>query len=86
MLVIKNRKYFEHVKKFAQKIGFKEQLASKLKYLSEFGNNTRCILYKDFEANSFQFSIESKGKNGQYAFWINGGLIFTEGKGWFVHT
>ena len=86
MLVVKNKEYLEQVRKFAFKISLLEQLESKLKYLSEYGNKTRCSLYRDFEANSFQFSMESKNDSGEYYFWFNGGLIFTKGKGWFIHT
>ena len=76
-------KYLEEVRAFADKVGKRENLEDKLKYLGNYACNgdrpqdyTRCILSKDYAPYSFYFVMQVKEKDGSYKFWFNGGLIF----------
>lgn len=65
----------------AQKLGLEEQLNGKLAYLANYAcqedpTATQCTLYKDFAPLSFEFVITKKQKDGTYAHWFNGGLIY----------
>ena len=83
MLVIMDEKYLEEVKAFADKIGLREQLDEKLKYLDEYAEHgdrgkTVCRLGKDFAPYSFAFTMlkrtSTEGK--EYEYFFNGGLLF----------
>ncbi len=82
-----NKAYYEEVLAKADEIGLEEQLQNQLKFLAEYGcwredgtpgnfNQTRCELYKDFAPLSFGFVMKKLGKDRDYQFFFNGGLLF----------
>jgi hypothetical protein len=71
--------YLKQVEAFAEKVGLREQLDEKLKYLGGYagGVNTRCTLYKDFAPASFEFVMERRDcVHTPWKRWFNGGLIY----------
>ncbi len=77
MLDDKTHGYLDEVRKFAKKINMDKQLQKELDYLSSYsGNDTRCILMKDFAPYSFTFLMQKEAKDGEYQDWFNGGLVF----------
>lgn len=79
MLEITNQDYFNSVMEFAVKTSQVSQLQSKLDYLNNYGSGankeTKCLLYKDFAPNSFEFTMLEK-RNGEFSPMFNGGLIY----------
>jgi len=92
--------YVDEVKKFADSVGLREQLDSKLKYLEEYGDGTsRCRLFKDFAKHSFSFIVDKLDKDGHWVVWFSGALIYhgpqagetfavnvNDTVGWSIHT
>jgi len=82
MVEVKCQEAYSEALEFAEKIGLKEQLISKIEYLNSYANseddpnNTKCMLYKDWAPYSFGFTMLKKNKAGEYVRWFNGGLIF----------
>ena len=79
-LEIDSQNYFDEVMAFAEKVGLREQLQSKLDYLATYAEHgdvgkTRCLLYRDWAPQSFAFVIQLRENDG-YKNWFNGGLIF----------
>lgn len=72
--------YLEEVRKFADKVGLREQLEEKLEYLGTYAEylDTKCYLGKDFAPYSFSFTMmrRDKGSEEDYQYWFNGGCIF----------
>lgn len=78
MLVVKDKKHFKEVKKFAEKIGKESNLQQALDYLDRYSGEgrTRCTLYKDFAPFSFEFLMERKKEDGEFEPWFNGGIVW----------
>lgn len=68
----------EATRKFAAEIGLLAQLEEKLRYLDQYASprTTRCTLYHDFAPHSFGFTMEARGKDGEWRVLFEGGLIF----------
>lgn len=65
---------------FADSIGLRQQLDSKLEYLRTYAahrgeDNVRCELYPDFAPHSFRFVMKIR-KEEKFEYWFNGGLIY----------
>ena len=76
MIDDKTNGYIDEVKAFAERTGRSDQLQGELDYLSNYGGQeTRCVLYKDFAPMSFYFEMQAR-KGGEWKHWFNGGLIF----------
>jgi len=63
------KEYLEEVRAHADKIGLREQLESRLKYLDRYANQdnnfndkTECVLFKDFAPYSFEFLIKLRAR------------------------
>ena len=89
MLKFVNQETKEKVKevyKFASSLeGDQKQknFADRILYLATYGQaDNVCILYPDFAPHSFTFSLVDS--NNEMI--ISGGLIYSEGWGWSVHT
>lgn len=78
MLIVYDKKYFEEVKAFAEKIGLGKQLQKKLDYLDNFRskNETECHLHRDTAPYSFTFDLKLKNQHGETKTLFNGGLIY----------
>lgn len=79
-LVIENKPYFDEVMEFATKIGLRDQLEDKLRFLDRYAEHgdrgkTRCRLRKDFAPASFEFVMERRNSEGGFEAWFVGGLI-----------
>lgn len=79
--------YFDQVVAWAKENGLWENpeakldLKSQLDYLDTYADDnrvgdTKCVLYADFAPQSFAFVMYTKGKDGEYHYWFQGGLIF----------
>ncbi len=77
MLVDKTEGHLDAVKEFALETNQAEQLMGRLDYLDTYGgdNSTRCLLFKDFAPQSFEFLLERK-VDGEWRRMFNGGLIY----------
>ncbi len=88
MLQIECEEYLQSVREAADKLGLRENLEEYLTDLETYAcplgedqnvvdlTYTRCVLWKDFAPFSFYFIMEKKQKDGSYARWFNGGMIF----------
>ena len=81
MLKVENQKHLDDVVAFADRVGLREQLEDKLRYLDQYAEHgdrgkTRCRLFSDHAPQSFGFVLEMRGDDGEYAPWFVGGLIF----------
>jgi len=62
------KEYLEEVRAFADKVGLREQLEDRLKYLDKYANGensnhkTECVLFKDFAPYSFEFVIRLRAR------------------------
>ena len=66
------------VRAFADRLGLRVQLESRLAYLAKYGEPrpTRCTLYPDLEEHSFLFMMETESAPGGWAHWFDGRLDF----------
>lgn len=73
------------VKKFARSLGptMVERLLAQLKFLNSYAEhdnhgapNVRVTLHTDFAPYSFSILWERRGKDGNWKYWFNGGLIY----------
>ena len=81
MLDVKCTEHLENTRAFADRIGKREQLEEKLKYLENYachGDEKRTIteLYDDGTPYGFYFVIQKRRDDNTYHPWFNGGLIF----------
>jgi len=78
MLCVKDEQYHQKVLDFAASIGLSENLEKSLSYLANYagGENTRCVLYRDWAPYSYEFVMERRDDTGIYRRWFNGGLIY----------
>ena len=81
MLEINNQQHFDEVCAFADRVGLRDQLDEKLRYLDEYAEHgdrgkTRCQLNSDFAPYSWGFVLERRADDGEYHHWFTGGLIF----------
>ena len=83
MLDVKDEKYLESVRAFADTLGpeVRAQFEGKLEYLAKYrGDTCVCELYKDFAPQSFSFVLYGpENEDGLRKPWFNGGLIFHSG-------
>jgi len=92
MLVIGCEDRYRGVVAWAREQGLLSELMATLGYLANYGSQeSRCTLHPDFAPQSFIFVMEFRDKNGEWAFFMNGGVIFSEARGslesgWGVHT
>ena len=83
MIHDKTNGHLDQVKQFAERTGQLDNLKDKLLYLGRYacnsGRQTRCLLFKDFAPESFEFLMQIKQEDepdSAYTNWFNGGLIY----------
>lgn len=81
MLKVENQEHFDAVIEFAERVGLRQQLEGRLRYLEHYATSpddpgkTRCRLFKDWARYSFEFVMDLRQPDGTYRQWFNGGLI-----------
>ena len=65
-------------RKFADAIGRRAQLESKLRYLAKYASPrpTRCTLSADYAPFSFHYVMEIQLVNGVWSIWFVGNLVY----------
>jgi hypothetical protein len=88
MLIIRDQAYFDRVVRFACEKGLAEALFEQLLLLHTYGDRDlngawRVELSRDFAPASFSLVWRKRRPDGEYAFFVNGGLIFHgDQRGW----
>ena len=68
----------EEAREFADKVGLRPQLETRLTYLDNYASpkRTRCMLAPDPAPYSFSFVMEIDRGNGVWTPWFQGGLLY----------
>lgn len=68
----------EAARAYADKVGLRTQLETKLAYLDRYAapRRSRCVLSPDFAPHSFNFTMELETKDGEWTVWFEGGLVY----------
>jgi len=93
MLIVQCEEHLAKVREEARKLNVEDKLQNRLDYLANYAcpvedpERTRCLLFTDFAPLSFAFTWERRNDEGDYEYWMNGGLIYHDSqKEWGVHT
>ncbi len=87
MLEVQCHEHLDAVKTFAASIGKLAEFQAQLDFLDSYGNHglpadapgrieNKCVLTRDFAPHSFEFMIYRPAKDGGWARWFNGGLLY----------
>jgi hypothetical protein len=68
----------EAARAFADTIGLRVQLETRLAYLAAYAapRRTRCVLYPDRAPYSFAFAMERETRRDEWSPWFRGALVY----------
>lgn len=78
MLDVRCEEDLAKARAFADHIGQREQFEEMIRYLEYYGDSdrNRLTLFSDFAPYSFTFTIERRGRDGEWSHLLSGGLIY----------